>query len=69
MAIGSEIRSQIRSLLTNGSEFGAWLRNSEPGGGSGDYCGLCLNKHNLKAHTTNAHPGMPTKEILLSGVH
>ena len=34
MAIGSEIRSQIRSLLTNGSEFGAWLRNSEPGGGS-----------------------------------
>ena len=34
MAIGSEIRSQIRSLLSNGSEFGAWLRNSEPSGDS-----------------------------------
>ena len=27
-----------------------------------DHCGLKLNRHNLKAHTQNAHPGFPVKE-------
>ena len=27
-----------------------------------DYCGLKLNRHNLKAHTQNVHSGKPVKE-------
>ena len=29
-----------------------------------DYCGIKINKHNIKAHTQNQHPGKPTKERL-----
>ena len=29
-----------------------------------DFCGLKLNRHNLKAHTQNVHSGNPVKEKL-----
>ena len=30
-----------------------------------DYCGLKLNRHNLKANTQNVHSGNPVKERLV----
>jgi hypothetical protein len=29
-----------------------------------DYCGIKINRHNIKAHTQNEHPGKQTKERL-----